>query len=657
MISGETIREAMPKVLRGIELVGLGAKQSGKVRDFYVKNGERVLVTTDRQSAFDVNLGCIPYKGAVLNQLAAFWFGQTRHIVPNHLIAVPDPNVAIAKECHPIPIEMIVRGYMTGVTNTSIWGSYQRGERVIYGLEFPDGLVKNQRLPTPVITPTTHGGGVGGHDERLTRAEIIDRGLAPAGVYEQMERAALALFAYGSTLCRERGLILVDTKYEFGLIGGKLVVMDEIHTPDSSRFWRADTYDARLAAGQEPENRDKEMLRLWYKERGYSGDGPPPPMSEEIVVALAQAYVETYETITGQSFTAFPYPIEERIQRNVAAYFAAPKRLTYAESGVDVETGDAASHDALEQSRGTYRDEVRELGGVAVFAARFPKLTDPVLLGATDGVGTKLKIAFEMSAFETVGIDLVAMCVNDLARRGAEPLFYLPYLALNKIDVAVTSALMTGIAAGCREANCSILGGETAEMGDVYRPGEFDLAGSAVGVVDRARMITGERVAEGDVLFGVPSSGLHSNGFSLVRAALFPGHRLDEAFEGRTLGEVLLEPTRIYVRQMNALMAAQAEIHGAAHVTGGGLGGRLRKLMPAGLSARIRRDALSPLPIFSLIQRAGGIDEMEMFNAFNMGIGFVLAAPRDQAETIRAAFPDARQIGEVVRAETPFALI
>ena len=310
MISAETILRSLPMVLKDVSLTGLGPKQSGKVRDFYVKNGQRVLVTTDRQSAFDVNLGYIPFKGAVLNQLAAFWFEQTREIIPNHLIAVPDPNVTIARECTPIPIEMIVRDYMSGVTNTSIWGSYARGERVIYGLQFPDGLTKNQQLPQPVITPTTHGGGAQGHDERLTRAEILERGLVDPAVYVQMERAALDLFAFGSKLCRERGLILVDTKYEFGLVDGQLVIMDEMHTPDSSRFWRAATYEARIAAGQEPENVDKEFLRLWFKERGYSGDGEPPAMSDDLIVSLASRYIEVYETITGRSFGQFDYPIE-----------------------------------------------------------------------------------------------------------------------------------------------------------------------------------------------------------------------------------------------------------------------------------------------------------------------------------------------------------
>jgi phosphoribosylaminoimidazole-succinocarboxamide synthase len=314
VITQKTILKALPNVLTSIELPGLGKKYHGKVRDFYIKDGKRVMVTTDRQSAFDVILGTIPFKGAVLNQLSAFWFKQTKKIVPNHLIALPHPNVLISQECEPIPIEMIVRGYISGVTKTSIWYSYQQGERMIYGQKFPDGLKKNQKLPHPVITPTTHGGGKGGHDERLTKKEILGRKLVPKKLYEQMEAAALALFELGSKVAKKRGLILVDTKYEFGLHDGKLMLIDEIHTPDSSRFWKADTYATRFKKGLEPENFDKEFLRLWYASRGYTGDGKPPAMAEELIVALAKRYVAVYEKLTGEKFKAFEYPIEDRIK-------------------------------------------------------------------------------------------------------------------------------------------------------------------------------------------------------------------------------------------------------------------------------------------------------------------------------------------------------
>lgn len=308
-------------VLKSIDIPALGKKQSGKVRDFYIQKNCRIIITTDRQSAFDVILDHVPYKGAVLNLLSAFWFEKTRHIVPNHMIAVPDPNVLIAKNCDPIPIEMIVRGYMTGVTNTSIWGSYQKGERTIYGIKFPNGLVKNQNLPHPVITPTTHGGGKSGHDERLTREEIINKKLIDKKTYGQMEKASLALFAFGSKLAEKQGLILVDTKYEFGLHpsadGGKLMLMDEIHTPDSSRFWIKKTYKERFRKGLEPENFDKEFLRLWYVKHGYKGDGTPPPMPQSLVKALSKRYIDVYEMLTGKKFKKFHYPIGERVKKNI----------------------------------------------------------------------------------------------------------------------------------------------------------------------------------------------------------------------------------------------------------------------------------------------------------------------------------------------------
>ncbi len=318
MIQSKTILTALPNVLNKMDLKGLGKKYQGKVRDIYVMDDRRVMVTTDRQSAFDVILGNIPFKGAVLNSLAAFWFEKTKKIVPNHMISIPHPNVLIAKNCEPIPVEMIVRGYISGVTKTSIWYSYQRGERTIYGLKFPEGLKKNQKLPTPVITPTTHGV-QGKHDERLTREEIIKQKIVSPKLYKQMEEASLALFDFGSKLCKRRGLILVDTKYEFGLVNGKLTLMDEVHTPDSSRFWRADTYKARVKAGLEPENFDKEFLRLWYADKGYLGDGKPPAMTDQLIVDLAKRYIQVYETISGKTFKPYKYPIEEEIKKAVQA--------------------------------------------------------------------------------------------------------------------------------------------------------------------------------------------------------------------------------------------------------------------------------------------------------------------------------------------------
>jgi phosphoribosylaminoimidazole-succinocarboxamide synthase len=317
MIQTKTILAALPKVLKTVELKKYGKKQQGKVRDFYVLDDKRIIVTTDRQSAFDVNLGHIPFKGAVLNMLAAFWFDKTKKIIPNHVISMPHPNVLIAKNCEPIPVEMIVRGYISGVTKTSIWYSYEQGERKIYGLQFPDGLRKNQKLPKPVITPTTHGGGAGGHDERLTREEIIKRKIVKPAMYKQMEEASLALFEYGSKLCKKQGLILVDTKYEFGLVDGKVTLMDEVHTPDSSRFWIADTYKQRFEKGLEPENFDKEFLRLWYADKGYRGDGKPPAMTKQLITDLAKRYISVYEKITGKVFKGYKYPVEDEIKKAI----------------------------------------------------------------------------------------------------------------------------------------------------------------------------------------------------------------------------------------------------------------------------------------------------------------------------------------------------
>ncbi|MBP9718852.1 MAG: phosphoribosylaminoimidazolesuccinocarboxamide synthase [Candidatus Levybacteria bacterium] len=328
MLQTKTILTTIPNCLETLDLKRAGKKQQGKVRDFYIQNDKRIIITTDRQSAFDFVLGTIPYKGAVLNMLAAFWFSKTKHIIPNHMIAVPDPNVTIARNLTPIPIEMIVRGYMSGVTKTSIWYSYQQGERTIYGVSFPDGLNKNDKLPTPIITPTTHGGGKDGHDERLTKKEIVDKKLISKKIYEQMEQAALELFSFGSKLAEKRGLILVDTKYEFGLDEkGQLMLMDEIHTPDSSRFWIAKTYKKRIAKGMEPENFDKEFLRLWYANKGYTGEGKPPKMTQELIVALAKRYIGVYEKLTGKTFKKFSYPIEERIIHNCHAEFISASHI------------------------------------------------------------------------------------------------------------------------------------------------------------------------------------------------------------------------------------------------------------------------------------------------------------------------------------------
>ena len=317
MVDTRTIESVLPTTFNESNL-SLPGKGSGKVRDWYLlPNGRRLLITTDRLSAFDRILACVPYKGQVLNQLAAWWFDKTADIIPNHKIGMPDPNALIAFEASPIPVEVIVRGYITGVTSTALWYRYSLGERDIYGHTFPDGLRKNDRLPAPIITPTTKGGPTG-HDERLTCAEAVDKGYLSADLWDQIQAAALAVFKRGQQVAEQAGLILVDTKYEFGLTpDGKPMLIDEVHTPDSSRFWKADTYAEKFAAGNEPENFDKEFVRLVYAEHGYRGDGTPPTVPDSLWVLASQRYITIYEMLAGQPFAPGRYPIQSRLIENL----------------------------------------------------------------------------------------------------------------------------------------------------------------------------------------------------------------------------------------------------------------------------------------------------------------------------------------------------
>lgn len=315
MLKHDELVAAIPKALKMVELQGWGEKHSGKVRDIYHTNSQRVLITTDRISAFDRVLGTIPYKGQVLNQLSAWWFEQTKDIVANHVVAVPDPNVTIGHEAEPLPVEVIVRGYITGVTKTSLWTLYEAGDRQPYGIPLPDGLHKNDALPQPIITPTTKAE-AGAHDEQLTRQQIIERGLVSESLWEKVENAALGVFKRGQAIAQKAGLILVDTKYEFGLIEGKLALIDEIHTPDSSRYWTQESYQS----GEKPENFDKEYLREWYAARGYKGDGEPPIMPDDEIGRVAARYIAAYERLTGLTFIPGEQPADERITRNLEFY-------------------------------------------------------------------------------------------------------------------------------------------------------------------------------------------------------------------------------------------------------------------------------------------------------------------------------------------------
>jgi phosphoribosylformylglycinamidine cyclo-ligase len=330
---------------------------------------------------------------------------------------------------------------------------------------------------------------------------------------------------------------------------------------------------------------------------------------------------------------------------------------TYRQAGVNIDAGDEFVRRITPVVRTTFRPEVlTELGGFGGLF-RFPasKYQDPVLVSGTDGVGTKLKIAFLMDRHDTVGIDLVAMCVNDVAVSGAEPLFFLDYFATGKLAVSTAEAVVHGIAEGCRQAGCALIGGETAEMPSFYAEGEYDLAGFAVGAVDRAKLIDGSGIRPGDALIGLASSGLHSNGYSLARRVLLEDKQypLDSRLPelDRPLGEVLLEPTRIYAKQILAL-AAEFPIKGIAHITGGGLTGNLPRIFPRGCRARIRRRTWPVPPIFEIIGKAGGVEADEMYRVFNMGIGLVLATAAADAPGVMArasALGDrAYRIGEMI---------
>jgi phosphoribosylaminoimidazole-succinocarboxamide synthase len=316
-IDSELLRAQCARTLDATDFPALGTKYEGKVRDSYVKDGRRTIVVTDRISAFDRVLGTIPFKGQVLNQIAAFWFERTRDVAPNHVLSVPDPNVTVGRECALVPIEFVVRGYLTGVTGTSIWTAYARGDRVYCGHRLPEGLRKHERLPKPLLTPTTKAE-QGAHDELTSREGAIASGAISAELYDRAEAMVLRLFAEGQEWARKQGLILVDTKYELGIDpDGRLVVIDEIHTPDSSRYWYLDSYEQAMAAGSDPKAMDKEYVRRWLAERGYKGDGAPPPLPDDVRCEAARRYVETYERITGQAFVPDVEPPVARIRRNL----------------------------------------------------------------------------------------------------------------------------------------------------------------------------------------------------------------------------------------------------------------------------------------------------------------------------------------------------
>jgi phosphoribosylaminoimidazole-succinocarboxamide synthase len=322
MLDLDTIKKHTGDVLKETNFDFLGEKKRGKVRDVYLKPNRITLISTDRHSSFDRNIASIPFKGEVLNQISLFWFNETKDIVPNHVLSTPDPNVVTAKKCKVLPVEMVVRGYITGSTGTSLWTIYKEGKRDFGDFVLPDEMKKNQKLDKNLLTPTTKSDE---HDRPLTAKEIIAEGLMPEKLWQEVSHIALKLFARGQEVALSRGLILVDTKYEFGMDeNGKLMLIDEIHTPDSSRYWKADSYQGRIDQGLEPEYFDKEFLRLWFKERcdPYK-DEVLPEAPVELVAELSRRYIEIYETITGQSFNHdFSRTTLERITDNLKKHAA-----------------------------------------------------------------------------------------------------------------------------------------------------------------------------------------------------------------------------------------------------------------------------------------------------------------------------------------------
>jgi len=296
------LRELCAKTLHDTNFKSLGTLHRGKVRDSYVKDGRRNIVVSDRVSCFDRVVGTIPLKGQVLNQTAAFWFHKTADIAKNHLIDVPDPCVSTVKECRLLPVEFVMRGYLTGSTSTSIWTAYDSGKRVYCGHKLPNGLTRHEKLPTPLLTPTTKAE-QGMHDELTSRDELIAGGVISEELYDAAAALTTKLFAAGTAWAAKCGLILVDTKYEIGLgDDDELILIDEVHTPDSSRYWYKDRYDTAMSAGRSPDALDKEYVRLWLGEQGYKGEGPIPEIPDDVRCEAARRYIEAFEQITQRAF-------------------------------------------------------------------------------------------------------------------------------------------------------------------------------------------------------------------------------------------------------------------------------------------------------------------------------------------------------------------
>lgn len=320
MIDNDILLTQIPNCLGGTDFAELGEKYTGKVRDNYTKGDRRIIVVTDKLSAFDRIITLIPFKGQLLNQMAKFWFENTNDIIGNHVIDYPDPNAVVAKQCKPLPVEMVVRGYITGVTTTSAWYNYENGVRSFCGNVLPEGMKKNQKFDQPILTPSTKAL-QGDHDESVSPEELLKRTDLTQEQYDFLAEKSLALYNRGVEIAAKQGIILVDTKYEFGLNPDEeIVLIDEIHTPDSSRFWFADEYERRFASGEEQKKIDKEYLREWLADKGFRGEGEIPEVPNEIKVETARRYIEAYELITGDTFDAQNGDVLERLTKNLLPY-------------------------------------------------------------------------------------------------------------------------------------------------------------------------------------------------------------------------------------------------------------------------------------------------------------------------------------------------
>jgi len=315
MIPDDLLHAQLPHTLQRLDLPALGDLYRGKVRDNYTTGDRIVMITTDRVSAFDHVLGTIPFKGEVLSRLTAFWFDKVKDLARTHIVDVPDPSVMVVKRAEAFPVEIIIRGYITG----SLWRDYQAGKAGAYGIEWPKGLRKDQRFDEPIITPSTKAQ-YGAHDEPISEKEILGQKLVSPEIWREATAVAHRMFKRGQEWARSRGLILVDTKYEMGIAEGQLTVIDEIHTPDSSRYWMAQGYEDRYAKGVDQQMLDKENIRQWLiREHGFSGHGKPPPLTDEVRVMLARKYIEVFELLTGETFASAAGSVAERIEKNLRA--------------------------------------------------------------------------------------------------------------------------------------------------------------------------------------------------------------------------------------------------------------------------------------------------------------------------------------------------